>query len=62
MARNPRQLARHNKVHGDVVTVLRFIHQMVHLAGLVLKQLQEALVEKRGTHKHHRVPDGKVKC
>ncbi len=40
----------HGKVHGDVVTVLRLVHQSMHFTRLLLEQLQEAPMEERCTH------------
>lgn len=44
------QIQCYGKVQGNVVTILRFIHQGMHCLRLVLEELQVAAMEKGGTY------------
>ncbi|TNN40352.1 hypothetical protein EYF80_049489 [Liparis tanakae] len=53
------QVERHGEVDGDVVAVLRFVHQRVDRSGLVLEELQVAAVEEGSADQHHGVSAGR---
>lgn len=44
------QIQRYSKVHGNVVTILCFVHQRMHCFRLVLEELQVAAVEEGSTN------------
>lgn len=60
------QIHGDSKIHGNVVAVLRLIHQLVHRLGEVLEKLQVASVEEGGADQHHgisvvRRPESRVR-
>lgn len=49
------QILCYDKVHGNIITVLRIVHQCMYCLRLVLEELQVAVVEKGSADQHHGV-------